>query len=146
VSPSYSSIGSQRPKIILAFGAAILVICLTFLLSSAPSASAVEVFCGESWLAPYGQGGDRCWGPATNGLDFAAVVTHERAGCVDIADGSNNLQHSWVCGAAKSAPGLAAEVGVAGGLVVYYKGVIRNNNESFSALFAGREKCVQGGC
>lgn len=146
MSPSYFSIVSRRPKIILALGGAILAICLMFILSSAPSASAVEVFCGESTLKPYGQGGDRCFGPATSGLDFAAVVTHERSGCVDFSDTSNNLKASWVCGAAKSAPGLAAEIGWSGAPGVYFKGVIRNNNESFSALFAGREKCFQGQC
>jgi hypothetical protein len=72
------------------------------------SSASAGNFCTYVWLAPYGSGGDRCWGPSQSTLNYAAVVTYERAGCVNIADGSNNLLASWVCGAAGSNPANAA--------------------------------------
>ena len=119
---------------------ALAVACLALLMAvSAPTASA-GAFCSGVYLTPYGQAGDRCWGPAQKGLFYADIVTYERAGCVNIADVNNNLTQSWVCGAAGSAPGVAAQVSIPhSGL--YYKGVIRNNNTSQYGVFKGGMAC-----
>lgn len=134
---------TERPSLhrtamvsVLALAAAV-VLLLSF---ATPKASAGGAFCQEVWLAPYGKGGDRCWGPSVYGLSYAALITHERAGCVTIADGSNNLLTSWVCGAAGSAPANAAELWLAN-YAYNRKGVIRNNNLSYGGYFRGTYNC-----
>jgi hypothetical protein len=129
--------GTKRVASILAATAA--TFALFFAASPQPAAAAG--FCTNAWLSPYGQGGDRCWGPAKRALYRAEVITYERAGCVNIADGSNNLTQSWACGPSGSAPGYAAAVGIPIYPNFYYKGVIRNNNLSFSGKFSGFMVC-----
>jgi hypothetical protein len=97
---------------------------------------------GYYWLAPYGQGGDRCFGPAVFAA-VAGVVTFERAGCVTYADTNNNLIQSWVCGSAGSSPGSAAYA-YAPNDGIRRKGVIRNNNLSFGGHFEGSVACFSG--
>jgi len=121
----------------------LLAICIAGLAAATPRASAVT-FCGGVTLAPYGQGGDRCWGPSRESLNFAAVVTYQRAGCVNIASSSNVLLQSWVCGAAGSAPQYAASVTYLQDPRGFHKGVIRNNNLSYSATFSGNFGCANG--
>lgn len=127
--------------IVLGMLGATLLLASTF----TPKASATE-FCTNVWLAPYGQGGDRCWGPSIQGLSYGAIRTFTRAGCVDIADGNNNLLESWVCGAAGSAPSLAAEIWYQQDFTNNHKAVIRNNNLSFSAQFQGTYACSYSHC
>jgi hypothetical protein len=112
---------------------------VTIALAALPSpARASENFCGQT-LAPYGQSGDRCYG--TMAYIFGTTVeTYERAGCIDVADGSNNLLQSWSCGAAGSSPGPAAEILLAND-GVRRKGVARNNNTSSSGYFGAGETC-----
>ncbi len=112
----------------------------------APSKAAAVGFCGGVYLAPYGQGGDRCWGPAVNGLDKGWVKTQERAGCVTIADGANNLLTSWVCGPAGSWPGLAASAYLFNTPGTWRKAVIRNNNLSLGGNFGGEYGCYPTLC
>lgn len=124
--------------------AVLFAVCLSAVtLFSAANASPASagLFCNYVWLAPYGQGGDRCWGPAQRALNWASVRTYERAGCVNIADVNNNLTQSWACGGAGSAPGYAAAVGIPIYPNSYYKGVIRNNNLSFGGRFTGEMSC-----
>lgn len=122
--------------------AAVLSVVTLLYAVAAPTASAGN-FCTNVSLSPFGQGGDRCWGPAISGLNYGGVVTNERAGCVNIADGSNNLQGSWVCGSKGSSPGVAAEKWIPAS-EANFKGVIRNNNQSFSGTFSGRHNCWYG--
>lgn len=129
---------ARRTTMFLAAAAAAIAM---YFAATAPSASATETICWGAYLAPYGQNGDRCWGPGHSDLLASGVVTNERAGCVDIADGSNNLMQSWVCGAAGSAPGTAAVVWDFSHEGMFRKGVVRNNNSSFWAWFNGNETC-----
>lgn len=112
---------------------------------AAPKAEAGGNFCTSVNLAPYGQGGDRCWGPLKQWLNYAQVVTYQRAGCVDVADANNNLLASWVCGAAGSAPATAANMWYQQNLAGYRKAVIRNNNLSYWGTFSGGYNCYNGG-
>jgi hypothetical protein len=123
---------------------AALIAAMAMYFAAQPSpASAQNNFCEGAFLAPYGQGGDRCWGPVHH-LFGVGVVTGERAGCVDIADGSNNLLRSWNCGPANSVPGEAANMFWGSNDGVNRKGVIRNNNTSYSGYFYGIESCYTG--
>lgn len=133
---------TKRVGVASALLAAILFVMV---IGSAPKASA-SIFCEASYLAPYGSGGDRCYGPSNKGLDWAGVVTQERAGCVAILDGANNFLTSWVCGGAGSTPATAASVSYGGGFLTNQKGIIRSNNQSFSAWFRGQQACFAEGC
>lgn len=135
----------HRVKLGLLMSAALLAAWIVSF-GAAPNASANQAFCSGVSLAPYGQGGDRCWGPSANGLDMGWVITVQRAGCVTIADGSNNLLTSWVCGPAGSSPGLAASVFLASAPGVWRKAVIRNNNLSNSGNFSGIYGCNSALC
>jgi hypothetical protein len=118
---------------------------MVLLLSAVPRAQA-GTFCTNVSLAPYGQGGDRCWGPSLLNLNYGDVHTQERAGCVAIADGSNNLLTQWKCGAAGSWPGFSAWASIQpGGYGSNQKAVIRNNNLSSWGKFGGGYNCY-GGC
>ncbi|MBK5218653.1 MAG: hypothetical protein JJE35_02525 [Thermoleophilia bacterium] len=121
----------------IVFVALLATVCFTFLLAAAPKASAT-LFCQNVQLNPYGQGGDRCWGPALKSLNWGQVLTVNRAGCVDIADTSNNLLSSWNCAAA----GAEATIFVSNDLTTYRKVVIRNNNVSNAGTFTGGQQCV----
>jgi hypothetical protein len=121
--------------------AMLTVLGAALLLSMSAQKAAASNFCTNVWLSPYGQGGDRCWGPSAQGLNFASVSTFTRAGCVSIADGSNNLLTSWVCGAAGSAPGYAAAAYYNSNYLQYRKAVIRNNNTSNGGQFSGGYNC-----
>lgn len=68
------------------------------------------------------------------------MTTHERAGCVDIANGSNELLESWHCVGKWSAYEI---IGIPDD-GVNRKGVIRNNNLSFTGWFIGSEFCYTG--
>ena len=109
-----------------------------FLMSHSSNALASEGFCGVT-LQPYGQSGDRCWG-ASHHLRGVNMTTHERAGCVDIANGSNELLQSWQCVGSYSTSEI---VGISDD-GVNRKGVIRNNNLSFTGWFIGSEFCYVG--
>jgi len=133
----------KRIPVGIALACTMLAVALSGLAFGTARASAVS-FCSGVTLAPYGQGGDRCWGPSRQGLNYSAVRTYQRAGCVDIANSSNVLLASWICGAAGSAPGLAAAIGYNQDLLGYHKGVIRNNNLSASGTFGGEFACANG--
>lgn len=111
---------------------------------AAPQSAQASNFCTNVFLAPYGQGGDRCFSNLAQTAS-AGVVTHERAGCVDFADGSNNLLRSWVCGAAGSGGGFAVLI-YNGDTNIWIKSVIRNNNLSYGAHFDGGRTCYNGTC
>jgi hypothetical protein len=116
---------------------AVLALAVAYFAVTASSALAGENFCSKAYLQPYGHSGDRCWGPGHFGLIGASVSTYERAGCVDIANGSNELMFSWVCGSAGTAPNAAANIFDIYHEGIFRKGVIRNNNLSFAAYFNG---------
>jgi hypothetical protein len=119
----------------LFFAAAMTAAAMFFAVGSSSAQAASENFCTSAWLAPYGSGGDRCWSPGHTSLYSALVVTHERAGCVDIANGANELMFSWMCGAAWSSPAAAASIYDFGHEGLFRKGVIRNNNTSNGGWF-----------
>jgi hypothetical protein len=118
----------------LAFLAMLTAGIALYFAAAAPSAFAAENFCATT-LQPYGHSGDRCWG-ASRQLRGVGMTTFERAGCVDIANGSNELLRSWQCTGANS---ISEIVGIQQD-GVNRKGVIRNNNLSF----AGSEFCYIG--
>jgi hypothetical protein len=130
-------------KVVLLFVGMVAAVAMLFAVT-APSASAGN-FCSYAWVAPYGQGGDRCWGASHYQLNFASVITYERAGCVTIADGSNNLLTSWVCGGAGSNPSNAAQLWL-DNYTENRKGVVRNNNVSFGTHITGYNGCLGATC
>lgn len=95
------------------------------------SANATENFCYGT-LAPYGQGGDRCWG-SMQYMYGINLVTYERAGCADVANGSNELLEAWTC------------IGSSNVMELHYtpsirrKAVARNNNLTYSGFFSAGE-------
>jgi hypothetical protein len=119
----------------------VLSACLAVFLVTAPQASAGQ-FCWNQQLAAFGKGGDRCWGPSQNTLDQGWVHTQDRAGCVNIADGSNNLLAAWNCGAAGSWPGAAASIYMLAYPGTWRKAVIRNNNTVNPGWFGGSYQCL----
>lgn len=133
-------------RLLLGFAGALTAVTLLFSVTS--SKARAGDFCGTAgspvWVNPYGSGGDKCWGTAHYQLDWAAVRTYERAGCVTIAEGTTLLT-SWVCGAAGSAPEYAAEASKFNG-EHYYKGVVRNNNLSNGTYISGLNACLGGTC
>ena len=120
-----------------AFAAGVVVLGLCALFNMAPPASA-GTFCELTGLAP----GSKCWGPATQGLDYAEVRTYQRAGCVAIANGSNVFVTDWHCGPATNGL-IAASVWGPMSLTNYYKGVIWNNTGG-NGNYQGGQNCVQG--
>ena len=104
-------------------------------------ASAGQNICTNVTLAGFGRAGDRCFSTLQQ-LFNATIVTHERAGCVSVADGANNITMEWRCGARGSSPSYAAIIfppldGVA------RKGVIRNNAAE-PGRFDGHIDCYVG--
>jgi hypothetical protein len=122
-----------------------LIMLIATMAFSAPKASAVTDlyyahFCPEQgswmWLDPAWTGIYRCDGAdSVSGYnrDEIMLTTYERAGCVDYADVWHNLITSWVC-FPKETPYGTIIARKDGG---WYRGVIRNNNLSYSARFAG---------
>jgi hypothetical protein len=125
----------------LAMAGVFLAASILFFSATAPKASA-SIFCANVQLAPFGSGGDRCWGPAMDAINWGEVRTTNRAGCVDIADASNNLLASWNCTAA----GTSTTIFVSSPLGVYRKVVIRNNNTNNPGVFTGAQQCAWGTC
>lgn len=122
---------------------ALLVIAGVGLLAAPPNSEAKSVnFCSTVSLAPYGHPGDRCWGPGSFVFGIN-LVTYDRAGCVTVANGANQLLQSWTCGAAGSVPGPAVVLNF-GNDGVWRKPVIRNNNLSFAGTFSGGLACYSG--
>jgi len=101
-------------------------------------------FCTNVTLAPYGSGGDRCLSVAEKNLDISLVENHERAGCADITDTSNNLVTEWVCGAAGT--NVDATISAERAFEHYWKAIIRNNNVNNSGVFTGHYNCLGAGC
>jgi hypothetical protein len=93
-------------------------------------------FCVNVWLQP---NGEKCWGHL-NYLAEAFVVTQEHAGCVDVADGSNNLLQSWKCVGDHSWTEI-----ILGNDGTLRKAVIRNNSGA-AAHFTGHVVCYVEEC
>lgn len=132
----------QRPvtlakRGILFLGAAMAAMTMFLAMNSSSAQAASENFCTSAWLNPHGWGGDRCWSTGHTTLYAVNVVTHERAGCVDIANGANELMFAWMCGPAGSSPAAAATIWDFNHAGVFRKGVIRNNNLSSGGFFDG---------
>jgi hypothetical protein len=117
---------------------ALAALVAIMLVANVQAAKAGENFCGVT-LQPYGHSGDRCYG-ASHHIYGVNIVTYERAGCVDIANGSNELLQSWQC-IGKESSGELQGIPNDG---VNRKGVIRNNNLSFTGFFNGAEFCYTG--
>lgn len=115
---------------------------------AAPKAQAASYFCGTTedpgWVNPYGDGGDKCWGPAKYQLYWAIVRTYERAGCVTLAEGTDLLT-SWVCGPAGSAPNGSVTVSKYN-YSYNWKGVLRNNNLTYGTHINGSYECFLYHC
>jgi hypothetical protein len=98
-------------------------------------ANAAATICTEV-LQPFGHPGDRCWGPSRD-LRGAGMNTYERAGCLVIANGQNELLESWHCTGSKSKIEI---IGIPND-GMNRKGIMRNNNLTYAAYFAGSEYC-----
>jgi len=136
---------TRRLSATLASAIAALALALSSAALSPPKAEA-GYFCQGVTLNPYGQGGDRCWGPSVPYLYYSDVRTTNRAGCATIADNANNLLTSWVCGPAGSEPGIAAWTSLFNGGGLPRKAVIRNNNTNNQGTFKGGYNCHGGSC
>jgi hypothetical protein len=103
-------------------------------------ASAVEAFCENVNLPAYGQYGDHCYAwvwEAHPYLLYVAIQTKERAGCVTYAGGSGyDLKDSWQC-IGNYSYGYRYTRRSAEAL----RGVIRNNNLTYSGHFTGSQSC-----
>jgi hypothetical protein len=141
VSASRSTPTSLGPKAILATGGVLLAISMTLLFGSPPPALATGNFCPSVHLGA----GQECWGEARKGLDYAAVKTHETAGCVAIANTSNVLVTEWKCGPATKGS-IAAEVWYTEfNPELYYKPVIFDN-QGKPGEYGGLQNCYLGAC
>lgn len=125
------------------FGIAGLVLmCLLYvMMAAAPVTKAsAEAFCANVNLAPYGSYGDRCYAwewEAHQRLALVGVTTHERAGCATSAAGSGyDLKEPWACFGKETSGYQYVNV-----TNEYRRGVIRNNNLTYSGLFTGFVTC-----
>src|ERR1044071_7556533 len=101
-----------------------------------PSTSrAAENFCGVYLQPSLSQ---RCYS-AGHPLFGVHLVTFEKAGCVAVANSSNELLQTWTCKPAGSSPGPAAELHFAND-GIRRKGVIANYAGSVG-YFAGSVAC-----
>lgn len=121
----------------------LLASACTIYLGSASTAKATEGFCGVT-LQPYGQSGDRCYSLGRY-VHVTHMVTHDRAGCLSVANSSNQLLMSWYCAAAGSSPAIANYL-VFNDDGIRRKGVIRNNNLSYKGYFQGGVSCYRYEC
>ncbi len=86
-------------------------------------------------LDPAWTGNYRCDAPDSAsgvGLSYVFINTYERAGCLDYADVWHNLINSWSCFPKGTTLG-GYYVRRDGG---WYRGVIRNNNLTYSGQFS----------
>jgi hypothetical protein len=112
-------------------GAALLLMAALAATTAPVAHAANENFC-EGTLQPYGHSGDRCWG-TTQLIYDVNLVTYERSGCVDVANGNNELLQSWTCISSANSTSLLMEPSIR------RKGVVRNNNLTYTGRFAAGE-------
>lgn len=125
----------QQLTVVLASVVAAMALLGGLVLTPAAKAGVETPICGVT-LAPYGQSGDRCWGPSQQRLLSVWVSTSQRSGCVTYASPSNELQDSWYCvGSGTSAGKYVRNDGG------YHKAVVRNNNLTYSGWFGGKQIC-----
>jgi len=125
--------------------AAVLLAALLYLLAmggpaSKASAGVEENFCTEVTLSPYGHYGDHCYAwvwQAHVRLLSVKMMTYERAGCVSYAGPEGyTVQDSWVCiGNYSQTLRYVRNDGAS------HRGVIRNNNLSYSGRFNAGQIC-----
>ena len=129
------------PKAVLVIGGVLCAISTALLFSSAPPASAEGVFCPSVHLGA----GQECWGEFRKGLNYAAVKTHETAGCVGIENTSGVLVTEWKCGPATHGS-IAAEVWyLEFNPELYYRPVLFDN-QGKAGEYGGRQNCYLGAC
>lgn len=102
--------------------------------------ASADTFCPNVTLAPYGHYGDRCYAWEWEGHPYLAVVTietNERAGCVTSASTiSYDLKESWYCiGNGSYGMKYVSRTSES------RRGVIRNNNLTYSGRFLGTYTC-----
>jgi len=103
-----------------------------------PQASA-EPFCANVTLQPYGHYGDRCFAWVWEAHPYLAIVgieTNERAGCVTSAAGEYDLKESWYCISNNNFGEKYVQ-----NTSEPRRGVIRNNNLTYSGRFSGGQLC-----
>jgi len=109
-------------------------------IAKSPASPSQEGFCGSVNLSPYGQQWDKCWAwvwQAKLKLSDVRITTHERAGCVSYSGAEGyDIQDSWYC-VGKGTYGIKWVRN--DGQV--HRGVIRNNNLSYSGVFSGGQTC-----
>jgi hypothetical protein len=85
------------PKTLLVAAVASVVLAFGWM-SAGPISDAnagAAYFCNGAWLAPYGQGGDRCYGPGQY-LTGVQAISGQHSVCVN-ATQNGNLVASWNC-------------------------------------------------
>lgn len=99
-----------------------------------------KAFCSNVNLPPYGSYGDRCYAwewEAEPLLIFVGISTQERAGCVSYAPANSyDIKDSWYC-ISKENYGYR----IVTRNPAPTRGVIRNNNLSYSGRFTGQMTC-----
>lgn len=138
------TLSTQQPSLIKRAGLAGLCLfaaCLLYGGIAGATATPAEAtnFCANVTLAPYGAYGDRCyaWPWESGKLIEVGILTSERSGCVTFsAQNSGDLLDSWSCAA--KASGIYKYASNDGTI---RRGVIRNNNLSYSGHFDGFYGC-----
>lgn len=98
------TIGGRAKR--LAALTALALALLSAALVSGPISNAnagAAYFCNGAWVAPYGQGGDRCWGPGQNLTGVQAIA--QQSVCVNAAQ-NGVLVQSWNCAPAANWAGM----------------------------------------
>jgi hypothetical protein len=140
------TINRRTPSQVIRTGAAAVLLATLLYVSAmggaAPKASAglQENFCTEVTLPPYGSYGDHCYAwvwQAQPRLINVNIMTYERAGCVSYAGPSGyTVQDSWYCiGNYSQGLRYVKNDGQS------HRGVIRNNNLSYSGRFNAGQTC-----
>jgi hypothetical protein len=123
-------------KLTLLIAALLVAVAMCAAAASGPVTQAKAAnFCEYVSLGPYGGGQDRCyaWPWESGALAFVGVNTFERAGCISYAPAnSGTILASWFCvGNNSEGHRFLPQDGQ------IRRGVIRNNNLSYSGRFTG---------
>lgn len=127
---------------------AILALLATVWLSTGPLTRAqADVqgnmsICSYSWVAPYGQAGDKCAANLGGYLWAVSGQSYEHSACVSVLNNKGDVSSSWLC-----TPGSNNYTGVKWFAEdgVWRRGVLRNNTTGSGAHVSGTQTCITCG-
>jgi hypothetical protein len=131
---------AKAASLTLAGLAVMCLLCVATVATPVSKASGTDIFCKGVTLPPYGTYGDHCYAWEWEAQPLLAVVgitTFSRAGCVTSAAGSGyDLKESWYCVGKESTGSRYVSK-----TTESRRGVIRNNNLTYSGTFTGFVSC-----